>query len=62
MHTSQRARAPRLLLSAFCLLLSACSTSASPATPTAPYSAPFIIVTRDPNAAIPTPLEAATAT
>lgn len=46
----------------FCILLSSCSTTSSPATPTAPFSAPFYIVTRDPNAAPPTPFGPATST
>ena len=51
-----------LLLSASCLLLSACNLTSSPATPTAPYGAPFIIVTRDSNAASQTPFEPAAST
>jgi hypothetical protein len=48
------------LLSSF--ILSACGPSPAPATPTPPFSAPFTIVTRDPNAAFPTPFGPVTAT
>jgi hypothetical protein len=48
------------LLSSF--IFSSCVTTSAPATPTAPFSAPFYIVTRDPNAAPQTPLEPATST
>ena len=48
------------LLSSF--IFSSCEFDPAPATATAPYSAPFYIVTRDPNAPLPTPFEAVTAT
>lgn len=55
----------RLRFSFFVLLfLSSCNLTVSPAiaTPTAPYGAPFILLTRDPNATLPPDLEAATST
>lgn len=51
-----------VLLFVLCFLLSSCGLDPSPATPTAPFSAPFYIVTRDPNAASPTPFGPVTST
>jgi hypothetical protein len=48
------------LLSSF--IFSSCNLTYTPPTPTAPFSGPFILVTRDPNAATQTPLEPATST
>lgn len=48
------------VLSSF--IFSSCGLTPAPASATAPYSAPFYIVTRDPNAALPTPFEPATLT
>lgn len=45
-----------------CLILSSCGLPSSPATPTAPFGAPFIIVTRDPNATLQPTFEPATET
>lgn len=64
-HTYTRARSLLSPISylLICLLLTSCSpTPSSPATPTAPFGMPFIIVTRDPNATLPSTLAAATST
>jgi hypothetical protein len=44
------------------ILLTSCTLTSLPATPTAPFSAPYHIVTRDPNAATQTPFEPVTVT
>jgi hypothetical protein len=65
-YTGNRASRPYpvILLSAFCFLLSSCGLTSAPATAsaTAPFSAPFFIVTRDPSAASQTPFGPVTVT
>ena len=63
-NTSSRERARLSPISYLitCILLSACGFDPAPATPTAPFSAPFFIVTRDPSAASLTPFGPVTVT
>lgn len=61
-YTRVRARLSPISYLLTCILLASCGFGPSPATPTAPFSAPFYIVTRDSNAASPTPFGPVTST
>lgn len=61
-HSYTRSRLARIASLVVCIFLISCATTTPSATPTSPYSAPFILATLEPNASPPAPTEADTST